>query len=76
MTSNDNLDALRFYQRRGMRIVAVHRGAVDEAREVRPSIPLVGEHGIEIHDELELEMTLARERPRQPSGSTTNATTA
>ena len=76
VTSNDNLDALRFYQRRGMRIVAVHRGAVDEAREVKPSIPRVGEHGIEIHDELELELTLARERPRQPSGSTTNATTA
>jgi GNAT superfamily N-acetyltransferase len=58
VTSNDNLDALRFYQRRGLRIVAVHRGAVDEARQVKPAIPLVGEHGIEIHDELELELVL------------------
>jgi ribosomal protein S18 acetylase RimI-like enzyme len=59
VTTNDNLDALRFYQRRGLRLVAVHRGAVDDARAIKPAIPLVGEHGIEIHDELELELALA-----------------
>ena len=59
MTTNDNLGALRFYQRRGLRLVAVHRGAVDHARAVKPAIPRVGEHGIEIHDELELELALA-----------------
>ncbi len=53
-TSNDNLEALRFYQRRGLRIVAVHRGAIDRARELKATIPLVGRHGIEIHDEIEL----------------------
>jgi len=58
VTGNDNLDALRFYQRRGLRLVAVHRGAVDQARQIKPAIPLVGEHGIEIHDELELELRL------------------
>lgn len=58
ITSNDNLDAVRFYQRRGLRLVAVHRGAVDRARELKPSIPEVGEYGIPIHDELELELTL------------------
>lgn len=58
ITSNDNLDAVRFYQRRGMRLVAVHRGAIDAARARKPSIPLVGEHGIPIHDELELELPL------------------
>jgi GNAT superfamily N-acetyltransferase len=63
ITSNDNLDALRFYQRRGMRLVAVHRGAVDTAREMKPSIPEVGEYGIPLHDELELERSLA---PRDP----------
>jgi len=56
VTSNDNLDALRFYQRRGMQIVAVHRGAIDQARALKPSIPLVGEHGIPVHDEVELEL--------------------
>lgn len=59
ITTNDNVNAIRFYQRRGMRLVAVHRGAVDEARRIKPSIPLVGEHGIPIHDELELELELA-----------------
>ena len=67
ITSNDNLDAIRFYQRRGMRLVAVHRGAVDAARALKPSIPLVGEHGIPIHDELELELELpARVRDPDP----------
>lgn len=55
-TTNDNLDALRFYQRRGMRLAAVHRGAVDRARELKPSIPAEGLYGIPIHDELELEL--------------------
>ncbi|HEV3211831.1 MAG TPA: GNAT family N-acetyltransferase [Acidimicrobiales bacterium] len=58
VTTNDNLDALRFYQRRGFRLVTVHRGAVDGARELKPSIPDIGAHGIGIHDELELEVRL------------------
>ncbi len=58
ITSNDNLDALGFYQRRGLRLVAVHPGAVDQARRLKASIPLVGRHGIPIHDELELELLL------------------
>jgi ribosomal protein S18 acetylase RimI-like enzyme len=55
VTTNDNLRALRFYQRRGMRIVAVDPGAVDRSRAIKPEIPLVGQDGIEIHDELRLE---------------------
>jgi len=58
ITSNDNLDALRFYQRRDYRITAVHVGAIDEARRIKPTIPFVGNHGIEIHDELELSKNL------------------
>jgi GNAT superfamily N-acetyltransferase len=54
-TTNDNLDALRFYQRRGFRIIAVRPGAVDESRRVKPSIPATGEYGIPIRDEIELE---------------------
>jgi ribosomal protein S18 acetylase RimI-like enzyme len=57
-TTNDNLDALRFYQRRGCRIVAVRPGAVDEARVMKPSIPEVGDSGIPIRDVLELEKAL------------------
>jgi len=58
ITTNDNLDALRFYQRRGFSLAAVHRGAVDEARRLKPSIPHVGNHGIPIRDEVELERRL------------------
>lgn len=60
VTTNDNTDALRFYQRRGFRLVRVDAGAVDQAREtVKPSIPLIGDHGIPIRDEVLLEKTLA-----------------
>ncbi|MFC8103958.1 GNAT family N-acetyltransferase [Streptomyces sp. NPDC057363] len=58
VTTNDNLDALRFYQRRGLRITGVTPGAVDAARAVKPSIPLSGEYGIPLHDELTLELSL------------------
>ncbi|MEW9527073.1 GNAT family N-acetyltransferase [Microbispora sp. NPDC049125] len=58
ITTNDNLDALRFYQRRGLRIVGIDAGAVDVARGHKPSIPLAGEYGIEIHDEITLELRL------------------
>lgn len=56
ITTNDNTPALRFYQKRGFHLVALHHNAVDRARRLKPSIPLVGVDGIEIHDELELEM--------------------
>jgi ribosomal protein S18 acetylase RimI-like enzyme len=58
ITTNDNLRALRFYQRRGLRLVAVHRDAIDEARRLKPSIPTVGDDGIPVHDEIELELAL------------------
>ena len=58
VTSNDNLDAIRFYQRRGLRLAALHRGAVDDARRIKPTIPLSGAHGIPLHDELEFELQL------------------
>jgi GNAT superfamily N-acetyltransferase len=54
-TTNDNLDALRFYQRRGFRIIAARPGAVDESRRIKPSIPAIGEYGIPIRDEIDLE---------------------
>jgi hypothetical protein len=54
ITSNDNLSALRFYQLRGYRMVAVRVGAIDAARESKPTIPAYGLDGIPIHDELEL----------------------
>lgn len=57
-TTNDNLDALRFYQRRGFRIAAVRQGAVDRAREIKPEIPEIGMYGIRMRDELDLVLEL------------------
>lgn len=60
VTTNDNVDALRFYQRRGYRLRAVRCGAVDAARRtLKPSIPRLGSYGIPIRDELELVRDLA-----------------
>jgi ribosomal protein S18 acetylase RimI-like enzyme len=61
-TTNDNLGALRFYQRRGFRIVAVRPGAVIASRRLKPGIPEVGEYGIPLRDEIELELTLGPHR--------------
>ncbi len=52
ITTNDNIRALNFYQRKGYRIKEVIQGAVDRARQAKPEIPLIGEHDIPIHDEL------------------------
>jgi GNAT superfamily N-acetyltransferase len=57
-TTNDNLDAMRFYQRNGMRMAAVLRGSVDEARRLKPEIPEVGGYGIPLHDEVLFELEL------------------
>jgi GNAT superfamily N-acetyltransferase len=51
-TTNDNVQAIAFYERRGFRLEAVRVGAVDRARRRKPKIPLIGEGGIGIHDEL------------------------
>lgn len=56
--SNDNLRALGFYQRRGWRLVAVHRGMIDRYREREKEIPRVAANGIPVHDEIELELVL------------------
>jgi GNAT superfamily N-acetyltransferase len=67
ITSNDNLDALRFYQRRGLRLAAVHRDGLVRARALKPSIPEVGNHGIPVRDELELELRLDADVTRRSS---------
>jgi len=59
VTTNDNVDALRFYQRRGFGLAVLRPGAVDESRRsLKPEIPPIGDHGIPLRDELELELPL------------------
>ncbi len=58
ITTNDNLEALGFYQKRGFQLVKVNREALDGSRKIKPAIPLIGMHGIPLRDEIELEIPL------------------
>ncbi|MGB5912826.1 MAG: GNAT family N-acetyltransferase [Promethearchaeia archaeon] len=58
ITTNDNLDALRFYQKKGFRIKAIYTDAIKESRKLKPEIPILGFYDIEIRDEIELEKKL------------------
>ena len=58
ITTNDNLTALGFYQKYGFQLCGLYCGAVQQARKIKPEIPLLGENGIPIRDELELEIWL------------------
>ena len=61
ITTNDNLQALKFYQKRGYRITEVIPNAVLEARKVKPTIPLIGNEGIPLLDELKLKKKIVDE---------------
>ncbi|WP_377888915.1 GNAT family N-acetyltransferase [Alkalihalobacillus sp. R86527] len=58
ITTNDNLHALQFYQKRGYRLTGVNPGAVDEARRIKKEIPEKGYYDIPIHDELQITKSL------------------
>jgi len=55
ITTNDNVAALRFYQKRGFTLVAVYPNALKTSRKLKPEIPTVGKDGIPLRDEIELE---------------------
>ena len=58
VTTNDNTNALRFYQKMGFCYHKLRVGIVEESRKIKPQIPLVGNFNIPIRDEIELEMIL------------------
>lgn len=58
ITTNDNLNALKFYQKRGYHLTKVYPNAVEIARKYKPEIPLIGNDGISIRDEIELQKRL------------------
>ena len=58
VTTNDNLKALRFYQKRGFVLVRVYPEALKVSRKLKPEIPKVGLYGISLRDEIELETQL------------------
>lgn len=58
ITTNDNTDALRFYQKYGFSLIALYPNAMEKYRRLKPEIPLTGNGGIPIRDEIELGMVL------------------
>lgn len=58
ITTNDNVDAMRFYQKRGFDMARLFRSAMERSRQLKPEIPLIGEHGIPLRHEIEFERVL------------------
>lgn len=58
MTTNDNIDALRFYQRRGFTLSALRLNVLSQARKIKATIPEVGDYGILLKDEILLELSV------------------
>ncbi len=58
ITTNDNLSALRFWQKRGFKLLRIYPDAIEAYHKLKPGIPLIGENGIPLRDEIELEMRL------------------
>lgn len=58
ITTNDNMPALRYYQKRGFHLVAIYPNALEASRRLKPEIPLFGLDNIPLRDEIELELTL------------------
>jgi N-acetylglutamate synthase-like GNAT family acetyltransferase len=57
-TTNDNLKGIGFWQKRGFKLVRVYPNAMEYTRKLKPAVPFLGENGIPLRDELELEMIL------------------
>lgn len=58
ITTNDNINAMRFYQKLGFDMVRLYHNALDVSRRLKPSIPLIGEFDIPLKHEIEFEMNL------------------
>jgi len=58
VTTNDNMRALRFYQKRGFDLKRLYRDSLAAARQIKPEIPQIGLDGIPLRHEIELEYVL------------------
>jgi N-acetylglutamate synthase-like GNAT family acetyltransferase len=56
VTTNDNTDAIRFYQKRGFDMATLHHDALEVSRKLKPEIPLLGQNDIPIRHEIEFEL--------------------
>ena len=58
ITTNDNINAIKFYQKRGFDMANLFRNAVDISRKLKPEIPLIGENSIPLRHEIEFELSI------------------
>ena len=58
VTTNSNINAIKFYQKKGFDISNIYINAMDEARKIKPEIPKMTDNGIKIKDEIEFEIIL------------------
>ncbi|MBN1821630.1 MAG: GNAT family N-acetyltransferase, partial [Prolixibacteraceae bacterium] len=56
ITTNDNSNAIRFYQKRGFEWVGFYKNAMDEARKLKPEIARFGDDDIPVKHEIEFEL--------------------
>ena len=57
ITTNENINVIRFYQKRGFHISNIYLNAIEEAKKLKPEIPKFAD-GIEIRDEIEFEINI------------------
>lgn len=56
VTTNDNTHAIRFYQKYGFSLKAVHIGAMEVTRNLKKGVPIHGIDGIPLLHEFEFEL--------------------
>lgn len=58
VTTNDNINVIRFYQKRGFDMARLYHNAIDISRKLKPSIPETGDNDIPLKHEIEFEYIL------------------
>ena len=58
VTTNDNINAIKFYQQRGFDMACLYHNALDISRKIKPEIPLIGDHSIPLRHEIEFELLI------------------
>lgn len=58
ITTNDNIRAIEFYQKRGFTFATLYKNAIEISRKLKPEIPMYADNGLPIRDEIEFEMLI------------------
>lgn len=60
ITTNDNINALRFYQKRGFEMIQLFYNSVEKSRKLKPEIPLIGDNNIPLKSEIQMELQMKK----------------